>query len=298
MSRSSPTRAKLAAAPSAPLAGFTLREAAGLVGITEPRLRAWVRSGVLTPGTGGGGEARFHFQDLVLLRAARELSDARVPARRIRHALERLREQLPQGRSLSAVRILAEGGEVVARDEHSTWIPASGQELFDFAVADLAREAAPIARRSAARLEKERELDEEDWYRLGCELEETDVGEAERAYARALALAPDHADAHLNLGRLRHEAGAPEEAERHYRAALAAAPGNATAAFDLGVALEDLGRLPEAVEAYRAALTIDPSYLDAHWNLAGIAEKQGDRSTAIRHLSAYKSWLDGRKRST
>ncbi|HEV7671781.1 MAG TPA: tetratricopeptide repeat protein [Thermoanaerobaculia bacterium] len=295
MSRSSPTRAKPRAVPSAPLAGFTLREAAGLVGITEPRLRAWVRSGILTPGTGTADEPRFHFQDLVLLRAARELNDARVPARRIRHALERLREQLPQGRSLSAVRILAEGGEVVARDERSMWIPASGQELFDFAVADLAREAAPIARRSAARLEEERDLDAEDWYRLGCELEETDTAEAERAYGRALALSPDHVDAHLNLGRLRHEAGAAEEAERHYRAALAASPGNATAAFDLGVALEDLGRLEEAVASYYAALEADPGYVDAHWNLAGVAEKMGATAEAIRHLSAYKSWLDGRR---
>ncbi|HXU29831.1 MAG TPA: tetratricopeptide repeat protein [Thermoanaerobaculia bacterium] len=295
MSRSSPTRAKPPGAPSAPLAGFTLREAAGLVGITEPRLRAWVRSGVLTPGAGTTPEPRFHFQDLVLLRAARELSDARVPARRIRHALERLREQLPQGRTLSAVRILAEGGEVVARDERSMWIPASGQELFDFAVADLAREAAPIARRSAARLESERELDAEDWYRLGCEFEETDVTEAERSYERALALSPDHADAHLNLGRLRHEAGKPEEAERHYRAALAASPDNATAAFDLGVALEDLGRLEEAAASYYAALEADPGYADAHWNLAGVAEKMGATAEAIRHLSAYKSWLDGRR---
>jgi tetratricopeptide (TPR) repeat protein len=295
MSRTFPTRAKATTAPSAPLAGFTLREAAGLVGITEPRLRAWVRSGVLTPSAGTTAEPRFHFQDLVLLRAARELSDARVPARRIRHALERLREQLPQGRSLSAVRILAEGGEVVARDERSTWIPASGQALFDFAVADLAREAAPFARRSAARLEEERDLDAEDWYRLGCEFEETDLAEAERAYARAIALAPDHVDAHLNLGRLRHEAGAPQEAERHYRAALAASPGNATAAFDLGVALEDLGRLEEAAASYYAALDADPGYADAHWNLAGVAEKMGATAEAIRHLSAYKSWLDGRR---
>lgn len=265
------------------------------MGITESRLRAWVRDGVLTPGTGTAEEPRFHFQDLVLLRAARELNEARVPARRIRHALERLREQLPQGRSLSAIRILAEGGEVVARDGRSTWLPASGQEVFDFSVADLAREAAPFARRSAARLESERELDAEDWYLLGCELEETDAAEAERAYARALGLAPDHADALLNLGRLRHEAGEPAEAERHYRAALAASPGNATAAFDLGVALEDLGRLEEAAASYYAALEADPGYADAHWNLAGVAEKLGATAEAIRHLSAYKSWLDGRR---
>ncbi len=266
------------------------------MGIAESRLRGWVRAGWLGARADGAAEPRFQFQDLVLLRAARELTDARVPARRIRHALERLREQLPTGRSITAVRILAEGGEVVARDELSIWIPASGQALFDFAVADLAREAAPIARKRAERLLAERELDAEDWYRLGCELEETDPAAAEQAYERVLSLISDHADAHLNLGRLKHEAGRPAEAEVHYRAALAASPGNATAAFDLGVALEDLGRLEEAAAAYYAALEADPGYADAHWNLAGVAEKMGATAEAIRHLSAYKSWLDGRRR--
>src|SRR5262245_53585500 len=177
MSRSSPLRA----APrrvAAPLAGYTIREAAGLVSVRESRLRARVRAGFLTPERGDHGELRLSFQDLVLLRAARDLDAARVPARRIRYALERLREQLPHGRPLSAVRIVAQDGEVVARDERSVWIPASGQEVLDFSVADLAREAAPIARQSAERLAEERELTAEDWYILGCELEETDAGEA------------------------------------------------------------------------------------------------------------------------
>jgi len=277
-----------------PLAGYSVREAAGLVGVTEARIRSWVKAGFLMARAAEGKEIRLAFQDLVLLRTAKELAAAKIPARRIRIALERLREQLPQERPLSAVRILADGARLLARDELSLWIPESGQALFDFSISELAREAAPIARRSAERLREERELDAEDWYRLGCELEETDAEQAREAYVQALAREPAHPDAHLNLGRLLHEGDDPAAAEAHYRAALAARPADATAGFNLGVALEDLGRLDEAAARYRAVLEADPDYADAHYNLAGIAIKLDHRAEAIRHLSAYKHLLDRR----
>ena len=78
----------------------------------------------------------------------------------------------------------------------------------------------------------------EGWYERGCDLEEPAPAEARAAYRRALELAPEHPDAHVNLGRLLHEAGDPAAA--HYRSALAARAGDATAEFNLGVALEDL----------------------------------------------------------
>ena len=98
----------------------------------------------------------------------------------------------------------------------------------------------------------------EGWYELACEVEISDPEEAQEAYERAIALDPNHADAHVNLGRLLHEQKAPAAAEKHYRAALNADPEHDTAAFNLGVALEDLGRMREATEAYELALALDP----------------------------------------
>ncbi len=274
---------------TAPLGAYSTRDVAALLDLPESQIRAFVRAGFLAPPRGPRGELRFSFQDLVLLRTAKGLVAASVPSRRVRAALSRLRQQLPHGRPLSAVRITADGNRVIARDGREVWNPESGQALLDFEVAELARDAAPFARRAVAEAAAAAEdLDADDWFELGCALETTSPEDADEAYRRALALAPEHADAHLNLGRLRHEEGDLAAAEEHFRRALVSRPGDATAAFDLGVALEDRDRLPEAAAAYERALALDPAYADAHYNLAGICERLGRAAAAIAHWKAYR----------
>jgi tetratricopeptide (TPR) repeat protein len=109
------------------------------------------------------------------------------------------------------------------------------------------------------------------------------------AYRRALELDPDLADAHLNLGRLLHEAGHLAAAESHYRQALAIEPEDALAAYNLGVALQDQQRPREAAAAYRHAIALDPELADAHFNLSGVYEQLGDKAAAFRHLRTYRS---------
>ena len=111
---------------------------------------------------------------------------------------------------------------------------------------------------------------------------------ATEAYERAIALNPGHVHAHLNLGRLLHEAGEIESAEVHYRQALSANPESALAAFNLGVALEDLEKVGEAIEAYERALRFEPDTASAHYNLSRLYEKRGLRKEALRHLADYK----------
>ncbi|HXF94829.1 MAG TPA: tetratricopeptide repeat protein [Gemmatimonadales bacterium] len=275
--------------------GYTARDAAQLLSLTVAQVRAFARDGLLTPGRGPRGDYRFSFQDLVILRTAKALVAARIPTRRIRRALRRLRQQLPRGRSLAELRITAEGDRVLVHDGQAAWNPESGQLQLDFQVADLATRAAPVARRAAqAARRAEPQLDAEDWYALGLDLEAVDPDEARDAYRRALELDAHHADAHVNLGRLLHEEGLVVEAERHYRQALAADPGHATAAFNLGVALEDLARPGDAVEAYREALASDPRLADAHYNLSRLYERAGKKAAALRHLGVYRRLVSER----
>ncbi|HKE12220.1 MAG TPA: tetratricopeptide repeat protein [Myxococcota bacterium] len=277
------------------MSGYTARDVAKMLGLSLGQVRSYVRAGFLTPERGRRGEFRFAFQDIVLLRTAAELVAARIQPRQVQRALQGLRAQLPRGRSLTGVRIAAEGNRIVVTDGSARWLPESGQGLFNFEVAELVEKAAPLARRAAASARRANPApNAEEWYELGCELEVSSPKEARDAYRRAIELAPRHADAHLNLGRLLHEAGQAAAAEAHYRLALDAKPHDPTAAFNLGVALEDQGRRVDAVAAYERALGSDPRCADAHYNLGCLLEKMGRHTQALRHLKSYRRLSEGR----
>ena len=262
--------------------------------MSQAEVRGYVRAGFLAPERGPRREMRFSFQDLVFLRTAGGLAAAGVSPRRIRAALSRLREQMPDGRPLTAVRIAVEGSRVVVEEGNRRWQPESWQILFDFGVADLARRVAPMVRRAFRQAQDDGpEFSADDWFEWACELEPGSPAEAREAYGRALALDPNHADAHVNLGRLLHESGDAAAAEPHYRGALAARPADATAAFNLGVALEDLGKDRDALDAYERAIEVDPENADAHFNAAALAERLGRAAVALRHLRTYRRLTRG-----
>jgi tetratricopeptide (TPR) repeat protein len=270
------------------MTGYSTREVAEVLGVSPAQVRSYARSGFLDPERGPGHRYRFSFTDIVLLRTARELRDRDIPPRRVRRALERLGEQLPAGRPLSAIHISAEGDRVVVRDRDKVWEPETGQVAFDFSVEELASRVEPFAPRVAAERGRTSPTDADGWYDLGVDLEAVSVTQACEAYGEALTLDPAHAEAHLNLGRLLHERGELEQAEAHYRRAGELAPDNALAAYNLGVVLEDENRIREAKEAYRAALVADPELGRAHFNLARLCERSGDVAGAVRHLAAYR----------
>ena len=271
---------------------YSMREVSAMLGLSPAQIRAYATDGFLDPERGARGELRFGFHDLIILRTAGELTAAKIPTRKVRRVLDRLRNQLPEGRTLTGVRITADGERVVVRDGEVMWNPESGQSLFDFSVADLAAKAAPLIHRNAADArERADEVSADDWYTLACELEMSSIEQAKDAYERAIRADASHPDAHVNLGRLLHEEGAPAAAEKHYRAALEADPEHETAAFNLGVALEDLGRTADAMRAYELALKLDPANADAHYNLAGILERRGQKQDALQHLKTYRLLL-------
>src|SRR2546430_8697472 len=152
------------------MTGYTTEEVARLLGLSAEQIRSYTRAGFLSPAR-GAGDLRFTFQDLVLLKAAKGLLAARIPAAKIRGSLRRLKQQLPRGRALSELRITAEGHRVVARDDAIAWNPESGQLVLDFDVATLAQRAAPLARRQAAAARPVQEdLDAGQWVAPGPEL--------------------------------------------------------------------------------------------------------------------------------
>ncbi|HJQ96924.1 MAG TPA: tetratricopeptide repeat protein [Candidatus Polarisedimenticolaceae bacterium] len=269
--------------------GYSAREVAKLLGVPVSRVHSYVRSGFLKPARGPGRELAFTFQDVVVLRTASELVRSRIAPSRVKRILKKLANDLPEGRSLAAMTIVAEGSRVVARAEGDRWNAEDGQRLFDFDIAPLARSAKPIVKRAAvAARNAESELDADGWYEMGLHFEIAAPNDARDAYRRVLELDPKHVDAHVNLGRLLHEQGEHVAAEEHYRAALAVRPDSIPAAFNLGVVLEDLDRSDEAIAVYERLLKRDRGLADVHFNLAMLYEKSGRKIASLRHIREYK----------
>jgi tetratricopeptide (TPR) repeat protein len=271
---------------------YSTREVADLLGLSTARIRTLMRS--LTPQRSTTGPASFTFQDLVLLRTAKGLIDANVPARRITKALQALASQLPTDRPLSAVRVQIDGDRVIVRDSASSWEPESKQTVLDFSMRELGQKVAPLARESVQRALRTASS-ADDLFQAALESEEIGAtAEAESAYRNAIAADPAHVSAHINLGRLRHVGKALEEAEKLYRRAIELEPSHPTARFNLGVVLEDRGATGEAIEQYREAARIDPRVADVHFNLARLYQQTGDQQAALRHFSRFRALTRGR----
>ena len=81
---------------------------------------------------------------------------------------------------------------------------------------------------------------------------------------KAVALSPEDAAAHNNLGITLQELGKLEEAEASYRDAIALKPNYTGAHFNLGIMLQELGRYDEAETSLREVLALKPNYIKAH----------------------------------
>jgi tetratricopeptide (TPR) repeat protein len=261
-----------------------------MLGLSRGVISSLIAAGFVRPTRGARNEHRFTFQDVVLLRTAAELQAAQIAPRRILQALRRLKERLPAELPIAGLRISAVGNDVTVREGGAQWHADSGQGVMDFqfapvkgSVTFLQRPSAPEAMQSPAPADAV-----DAAFSLGEALESTDRKAAETAYRKVLALAPDHADAYLNLGALLCEAKRCKEAVALYDEALRRKPGEALLHFNRAVALEDLGRPMEALAAYNASLQLAPDLADAHYNAARLHEQLGDAKNAVRHFSAYR----------
>ena len=103
-----------------------------------------------------------------------------------------------------------------------------------------------------------------------CRLEE-----AETSYKQAIALKPDFAQAHYNLGITLQELGRLDEAEASYMQATALTPDFAEAHGNLGITLQELGRLDEAEASLRQAIALKPDFAEANYNLGITLQELG-----------------------
>ncbi|MBL9021273.1 MAG: tetratricopeptide repeat protein [Myxococcales bacterium] len=104
---------------------------------------------------------------------------------------------------------------------------------------------------------------------------------AERAYERALSLAPGLYKPHNNLGNLLLERGEAARAVEHLERAAEIAPERAPVWLNLGNAIVAAGLDPtRAVEAYERSVAISPTWKALH-NLGAIHAKMGEPAAAV-----------------
>jgi len=263
--------------------GYSLRDVGKLLGLPRSIVCGLIDAGFVAPSRGRRGEYRFSFQDLVVLRAAQALVEAKLSTTRILRSLRRLRTQIPTRVPLSGLRVEAVGDAVVVREGDAQWQTHDGQYVLRFQVEapggrlaflDVPPTSAPIA--------------DEGPFEQAVQLEHSDPARACELYRRAISVDPRHLAAYTNLGRLLHERKALRESESVYREGLTRCGRDATLLFNLAVVLEDRHQPEEAADMYRAALVEAPDLPDAHYNLALLCEAAGLKQEAIRHLSAYR----------
>ena len=276
---------------------YSVRDVERVLQLSRSTIQGLIDGGFVKPARGPKRQYQFSFQDLIVLRAARALTQAKVSRKRIHKALNELRRDLPDEMPLSGISITAVGDRVVVREGKSRWQVDDGQYVLgldisvdegELHVVEVPAPDAIVTSASAPVAAGPDPADSDVWFATGVELEQTDPRKAQEAYERAVVADPAHLAAWTNWGRLVHEQGQLKKAENIYRRALSHVQADSVLMFNLGVVLEDLGRTRAALEAYQQAITEDPALADCHFNLARLYESFGQPQHAIRHLGQYR----------
>ncbi|HEV8474198.1 MAG TPA: tetratricopeptide repeat protein [Methylomirabilota bacterium] len=268
---------------------YGLRELTRILTLTPRRAAQLKRLNLLHGATG------YTFRDLLALRAAAALLDAGASVRQINDTLAALRRKDPSlQQPLVEVRLVVEGGRLLAQSDRVRFDPRSGQTVLDLDTGALERMAAATLVTGLVRPLVPPAEQAETWFDRASEWDADPARweDAIEAYRRVVAIDATYAAAWNNLGLLLHRMGRQDEAREAYMAALEQDPGCCEAAYNLGALSEDAGDTQDAIRCYRQALTLSPDYADAHFNLAGALARAGDPDAAVQHWQRYLE-LDG-----
>ena len=122
----------------APMQTYNASDIERILRLSRSTLRSLIRNGFVKPARGARRELRFSFQDLIVLRAARALIEAKIPRRRINKSLQELRRHLPEEAPLSGLSISASAtrswcakARVISRSTvvSTCWVSTSASKL-------------------------------------------------------------------------------------------------------------------------------------------------------------------------
>lgn len=251
--------------------------------ITARQLSGWQRAGLV--GTGD----TFSFFDLLQIKKVRDLRAKHVKSAMILASLQAMQARVAgMEKPLLEAGAFSVGSRVAFRTGGKALDPIDGQFVMDFGDSGRVVETSRKGRAFPA------EETVVSLFARGVALEEDPAtsDDAIAAYKKVLALEPDYAPAHINLGTIYYHRSEYDLAEAHYRRAIECDPRYALAYFDLGNVLDETQRVEEAIAAYSVALQLAPTYADAHYNLALAYERSKQPRRALKHWRAYLK-MDG-----
>lgn len=120
--------------------GFRAPDVCRLVGISYRQLDYWARTDLITPSLqdaqGSGTQREYSFTDVVQLRVVKNLLDAGMSLKKIRQAMEILRDRLESDNPLSEVTLISDGQTIYAAhsDQEVVDLFRGGQGVFGIAV--------------------------------------------------------------------------------------------------------------------------------------------------------------------
>ena len=266
---------------------FSRREVAKLLDVSETRLRSLDQAKIVSPSGQRGKQRAYTFQDLIALRATRELLARKIRLRDVALAIGALRQALPQvTRPLQELRIVGDGRRVVVRAEDGSFEPLTGQMVLDFQVQSLRDDVVRVLRSDGGRMNAHTAY---ELYVQASTLDEDPAtfDQAEELYGRAIRLDPSLAIAYTNLGNIRFRRGDELGAEALYRRGIEVDPHQPEAHYNLGYVMLERGNARAATAYFERAIEGDPRFADAHFNLAMAWEQAGERGRARPHWRKY-----------
>jgi tetratricopeptide (TPR) repeat protein len=251
-----------------------------ILGVDPSRLRYWERLRLVRPRS-RWGERFYSFGDLVALRTIKRLTENRIPALRVRRAVQLIEKQFGASPlALQELRFVEQGRDVLVVPPGAVrpFSPIKQQWVFPFGTAATSAKLRSMTGRTPEELFQTA---------LNCETREELLPEAVESYRRVLSLAPDWVEAHINLGVALYQMGRADEAGKEFLAAVRLDPDNGISRYNLGCVLEEQGQIDEAIKHLRRAARAIPTHADVHFNLALAYERRNQRRLARQHWMLY-----------
>lgn len=265
------------------LSTFSTRAAARILAVSPDRIRYWVKRRLINPTARLGHKYRFAFNDLLVMRLAKELLAERRQLDSIQRTFQRARELVAPERPLTALKMLNAEGRIVVSQGGLLIEADSGQLLLDFR---RERPAGQIDERFGParvreRFEEARRVAEEDPLR------------ALTIYSELVGREPGNFEAHMRLATLLEREGDVTGALRHLLGAAAIVPASSEVHLRLGLLYRRRNEQHLALMSLIRAVECDPTAVEAHRNLAEIYEAMGRKRDAQKHLSALHRLIKG-----